>query len=183
MFEVGPTRFNTRNNFFGCLKKLICMFSKSFLITSVQYWFGRCCWQIFCLACSLSILKRIIIIIIIIMIIIIIIIKYIYHFFSLICIFFRWWLDVGFFRFSLQHIDGGYQILKNIILFRAVFKISRMKFYIGVFRANIIQASSLCRRYPRLGRMDSSDDRLGEHVCSVPARLVPVTIICRFSLE
>ena len=58
-----------------------------------------------------------------------------------------------------------------------------MKFYIGVFRANIIRASSLRRRYPRLGRMDSSDDRLGERVCSVPARLVPETIICRFSLE
>ena len=59
-----------------------------------------------------------------------------------------------------------------------------MKFYIGVFRANIIQASSLRRRYPRLGRMDPSDDRLGSlRVCSVPVRLVPVTIIFRFSLE
>ena len=60
-----------------------------------------------------------------------------------------------------------------------------MKFYIGVFRANIIQASSLrrLRKYSRLGQMDSSDDRLGERVCSVPARLVPETIIFRFLLE
>ena len=58
-----------------------------------------------------------------------------------------------------------------------------MKFHIGVFRANIIQASSLRRRYPWLGQMDSSADRLGERVCSVPARLVPETIIFRFSLE
>ena len=55
---------------------------------------------------------------------------------------FRWWLDDSVVRFSLQHIDRRYQILKNIIsTVDPIFEISRIEFYIGVIRENIIPSA------------------------------------------
>ena len=55
---------------------------------------------------------------------------------------FRWWLDVSVVRLSFQHIDCRYQILENIIRpVDPIFVISRINFYIGVFRENIISGA------------------------------------------
>ena len=81
---------------------------------------------------------------------------------------FRWWLDCSVVRFSLQHVDRGYQILKNIIRpVDPIFVISRIIFYIGVFRETIIlQVPSPHRmKYHRFHWMEADAAPLGRSAC------------------